>query len=337
VISNVGMGTDVRMDPADLETTFSVGRNFANKVWNAGRFALLNLEVPEVADARTLPGLELADRWIIARLSAATAELTRNLAAFRFKEAAEAGYHFFWGELADWYLEVIKPRLQPGADPGSAAAARATLVLCLDGILRLLHPIMPFITDALWRRLPALAGQARPGSIMVAPWPDPADYARDAAAEAEFEALRELIGAVRTLRSEYNVPPASPLRIRLGNVSEPLSRALAAEERALRRLARVVAIEPAEGAGGAGAHAVLRGGVELFIPLADVIDLEQERTRLRKELERLEGQLRAVDNKLHNEQFTGRAPAEVVERERAKADNFRDQRDRLALKIAGLS
>jgi len=337
VMSNVGMGTDVRMDPADLETTFAVGRNFANKLWNAGRFALLNLDVAEVPDARTLPALELADRWIVSRLHAASAETDRNLAAFRFKEAAEAVYQFFWGELADWYLEVIKPRLQPDGDPASAAVARATLVLCLDGILRLLHPVMPFITDALWRRLPAIAGQERPGSVMVAAWPQPDDYPSDEAAEAQFGALAELIGEIRTLRSEYGVPPAAPIRIRLSNVSAALGAGLAAEERALSRLAKVAEIEREAGAAGAGAHAVLRGGVELFIPLAGVIDLEQERKRLQKELERLEVQLRATEAKLRNEQFAARAPADVVQRERAKAENFRDQRDRLAMKIDGLS
>jgi len=337
VMSNVGMGTDVRMDPADLETTFAVGRNFANKLWNAGRFALLNLDVAEVPDARTLPALELADRWIVSRLHAASAETDRNLAAFRFKEAAEAVYQFFWGELADWYLEVIKPRLQPDGDPASAAVARATLVLCLDGILRLLHPVMPFITDALWRRLPAIAGQERPGSVMVAAWPQPDDYPSDEAAEAQFGALAELIGEIRTLRSEYGVPPAAPIRIRLSNVSAALGAGLAAEERALSRLAKVAEIEREAGAAGAGAHAVLRGGVELFIPLAGVIDLEQERKRLQKELERLEVQLRATEAKLRNEQFAARAPADVVQRERAKAENFRDQRDRLAMKIGGLS
>jgi len=325
------------MDPADLETTFAVGRNFANKVWNAGRFALLNLDLPEVPDARRLETLELADRWIISRLSVACAELTRNLAAFRFKEAAEAAYQFFWGELADWYLEVIKPRLQPGAEGSSAEAAQATLVLCLDTILRLLQPIMPFITDALWRRLPVIRGQERPGSIMVATWPDPADYPRTEDCEAQFGSLMELIGAVRALRSEYNIPPAAPLRIRLGNLNEVLTSALQVEERAVQRLARVEAIDRSAADGGAGAHAVLRGGVELFIPLAGVIDLEQERARLQKELERLDAQLRATEGKLRNEQFTARAPRDVVERERAKAENFRDQRERLALKIAGLS
>jgi len=337
VISNVGMGTDVRMDPADLETTFAVGRNFANKLWNAGRFALLNLDVTEVPDVRGLPGLELADRWVISRLHAAAAETERSLAAFRFKEAAEAAYQFFWGELADWYLEAIKPRLQPGSEPVSAEAARATLVACLDGSFRLLQPIMPFISDALWRRLPAVAGRDRPASVMVAPWPDPGEYRRDEAAEAQFGALAELIGAVRALRSEYGVPPGASIRIRLSNISPELATALRVEDRTLQRLARVEEIERSGVGGGAGAHAILRGGVELFIPLAGVIDLDQERRRLQKELERLDNPLRATEEKLRNEQFTSRAPADVVERERAKAENFRDQRDRLALKLSGLT
>jgi valyl-tRNA synthetase len=335
VVAGSGLGTDVRMDPNDLETTFSVGRNFSNKVWNAGRFALMNVTGDEVAEIGEVE-LELADRWMLSRLGAATEEMTRSLETFRFHEAAEAGYHFFWGELADWYLEVVKPRLLPGADAASRAAAETTLVVALDGILRLLHPVMPFITEALWQRLPAVRGQQRTPSIMVAPWPEPGAYPRDERAEAEFAELMDLIGTVRTLRSEYGIPPAAPVVLALSNVSPALAGALAQEERAVRRLARVGEIR-SDGMGGAGAHAVLRSGVEIFLPLEGVIDLDQERQRLGRELERLTGQLRGTEAKLANEQFTARAPGEVVAREREKADSYREQRDRLAAKLAALT
>ncbi|HSJ13517.1 MAG TPA: valine--tRNA ligase [Longimicrobiales bacterium] len=338
VISSVGLGTDVRMDPNDLETTFSVGRNFSNKVWNAGRFALMNVAADEVAPvAAVAPSLELADRWILSRLGVAAQEIGRNLETFRFHEAAESAYHFFWGELADWYLEVIKPRVQPGAAPVSRAAAETTLVATLDGILRLLHPVMPFITEALWQRLPRVSGAARSESIMIAAWPEAADYPRDADAEAQFGELMDLIGTVRALRSEYGIAPATPVALILSNVSAALEAALAREEHALRRLARVGEIRHGSQDGGAGAHAVLPSGVEVFLPLAGVIDLDRERERLARELERLDGQLRGTVAKLANEQFTARAPADVVAREREKADSYREQRDRLATKLAGLS
>jgi valyl-tRNA synthetase len=333
VVSGQGLGTDLYMDPDNLEETFAPGRNFANKIWNVGRFALMNMgdeETPAPADLSD--SLELADRWILSRLDAATADVTKQLEAFRFHEAADAAYHFFWGDLADWYVELIKPRLREEADSGSRAAARATLVAVFDGTLRLLHPIMPYITETLWRRLP-IAGRAGK-ALMVDTWPEAGEW-RDEAAEAQMSALIELIGTVRTLRGEYNVPVTTPIEIHLTNVDRGLAGALDVETRALERLARVSAVK-GQANGGAGAHAVLRGGTELFVPLAGLIDLERERERLGKELERLESQLRATYARLANESFTQRAPADVVDREREKAENFKDQRDRLSAKLAAL-
>ena len=333
VTSGQGLGTDLYMDPANLEETFAPGRNFANKIWNVGRFALLNMGDEAVTSPAELRDtLELADRWILSRLDAAAENVTKQLEAFRFHEAADAAYHFFWGDLADWYVELIKPRLREDADPASRAAARATLATALDGALRLLHPIMPFITEALWRRLPF---EGRSGeSLIIAEWPAYGDW-RDDDAEAQLSALIELIGTVRTLRNEYNVPVASPVEIHLTNVDGGLARALAGEARALERLARVSAVR-GQTNGGAGAHAVLRGGTELFVPLADLIDLDRERDRLGKELDRLETQLQATYTRLASESFTGRAPADVVQREREKAESFKDQRDRLSAKLAAL-
>ncbi|HSK21126.1 MAG TPA: valine--tRNA ligase [Longimicrobiales bacterium] len=335
VISSVGFGTDVYMDPDNLDATFSAGRNFSNKIWNAGRFALMNIGDDPVAAVDDVRGdLETADRWILSRLSAATADVTRQLEAFRFHEAAESAYHFFWGELADWYLELIKPRMQTDASAASRAAAKATLVHVLDGALRLLHPIMPYITESLWLRLPVATGSEREESLVTGRWPEPG--MRDADAEAQMEALMELIGAVRTLRSEYNVPAGSHVRVQLSNPGPSLREALAAEERALRRMARVGEVTVNGSAEGMGAHAVLRSGADLFLPLADVIDVKQERQRLGRELERIEGQLRATEARLSSEQFAARAPAEIVAREREKADSLRDQRDRLDAKLRGL-
>lgn len=332
VISSVGFGTDVAMDPDDLAATFGVGRNFSNKIWNAGRFALMNIgegAVRTIEEVRA--DLELADRWILSRLAAATGDVTRNLEAFRFHEAAESAYHFFWGELADWYLELIKPRMQADAPDVSRSAARATLVHVLDGVLRLLHPIMPYITEALWLRLPRRTDEE---SLVVARWPEPSG--RDADAEEQMGDLMELIGAVRTLRSEYNVPPASHIQVQLTNPGASLRSALAVEERALRRMARVEHVTVNGGAGGMGAHAVLRSGADLFLPLADVIDVQQERNRLTKELERVDGQLRSTHARLESEQFIARAPADIVAREREKAESLRDQRERLHAKLSSL-
>jgi len=339
LIWGASLGTDLLLNYQNLEEAFAPGRNFANKVWNAGRFALMNLEGVEVrALAEVEEDLELADRWILSRLSAATEEVTRHLEAFRPHEAASTVYHFFWDEFADWYIELVKPRFRGEAGEASRAAAAATLVEVLDGIFRLLHPFMPFVSETLWRRLPVPAGRGREESLVVARWPERRPEREDPAAEAEFAALQELIGVIRALRSEYNVPPSQRVEARLNGVPEVLRRALAAESRALRPLAGVESVvEGAGERGEAGAHAVLRNGAELFLPLAGVIDLDRERERLRKELERVDGQLRGVASKLANEQFVARAPAEVVAREREKETGLREQRERLLQKLAALA
>jgi valyl-tRNA synthetase len=209
----------------------------------------------------------------------------------------------------------------------------------LDGVFRLLHPFMPFLTETLWQRVPVPVGVEREESLVVGRWPERRPEREDRGAEGEIAALRELIGVIRNLRSEYNVPAGQRVEVQLTGVPDALRRALDEEGRALRPLAGVETVtEGGAGANGeAGAHAVLRSGAELFLPLAGVIDLERERGRLRKELDRIEGQLRGVAGKLSSEQFLSRAPAEVVAREREKEETFRDQRDRLNKKLAALA
>jgi valyl-tRNA synthetase len=334
VLAAAGVGADIRLNPDDLEEAFAPGRNFANKIWNAGRFALMNVREGVRSPAELASSLELADRWILSRLAAAREDVTRSLEEFRFAEAAETLHRFFWGEMADWYLELVKPRLLSEAGEDSRAAAEATLVESLDTCFRLLHPLMPFITEALWQRLPAVAGAAREESLVIARWPGPRQ--RDEAAEAEMSALMDLIGAVRAIRSEYGVPVSGTVEVRLARTPAALRAALAVEGRALRRLARVAAVEERAADGESGAHALLRGGGELFVPLAGLIDVDRERERLARELERIESLLHGTEARLANEQFVARAPAEVVARERDKIENFRDQRESLSRKLAGL-
>lgn len=338
LISGAAPGTDLLLNYEDLEETFAPGRNFANKIWNAGRFALMNVEDLEILPVSAVEDeLEVADRWILSRLSLAIGEVTRHLEAFRIHEASSVVYHFFWDEVADWYIELVKPRFRDGTDEGSRKAAAATLVEVLDGVFRLLHPFMPFVSETLWLRLPTRQGEERPASLVIAPWPESRPEWEDREAVATIDALREVIGAIRALRSEYRVAPGERLEVRLRGKTDALESAIASESRALEQLAGVGELVDGGSDGEPGAHAVLRGGVELFIPLAGVIDLERERARLEKELARLDGQLRGVEAKLANEQFVTRAPAEVVEREREKGANFREQRDRLLEKLESLT
>ncbi|HSR43208.1 MAG TPA: class I tRNA ligase family protein, partial [Longimicrobiales bacterium] len=339
VVSSAAVGTDIYLDNEDLDAAFAPGRNFANKLWNAGRFALMSLGDEAVRPLDEVEAdLELEDRWILSRLQRTAEETTRELERFRLKEVADGLYHFFWGEFADWYLELIKGRIHGDAGEESRQAARSTLVVVFDGILRLLHPIIPFVTTALWDRLPWPEGAQRPEELMIAPWPAP-DRARvDEDAEAGIGALQELVSQVRSLRKEYGVPEGEEVAVALTGAPETMRATLDARGGAVRRLARVgeVRVDGA-GEGSVGAHAVLGDGTELFLPLEDVIDLDRERSRLRDEIDELQEQLGRVRERLANEQFVEKAPAEVVDREREKARSFEEQVEKLESKLAALS
>ncbi|MQA89541.1 MAG: valine--tRNA ligase [Gemmatimonas sp.] len=335
VVAGAGAGTDQKLNYQNLEESFGPGRNFANKLWNAGRFALMNLADDETPRLEEIEGsLELADRWILSRLSRTTGEITESLERFRLNEAATAGHGFFWGEVADWYLEIIKPRLRGEFGDDSRDAARATLVTVLDQTMRLLHPVMPFISEAVWKRLPWREGGAP--SLMVATWPARQDRWEDSTAEQAMADLQELIGTVRNLRAEYGVQPAQRVTVRISGETAEIREVLEESARALFDLARVEQVVFGRTEGEIGAVVVLTSGVEVFLPLEGVIDLDRERTRLRSELNRIAGQEEATSKRLANESFVSRAPAEVVEREREKLTNFAEQREKLARGLAVL-
>ena len=338
VLSGAAVGTDVILDPDDLETSFGPGRNFANKLWNAGRFILSNLDGPVRPLAGNYPDtvrkeeLTLADRWIIARCDGAVREATQAYERYRLNEAVGSAYHFLWSDLADWYIEQVKPRLygdQPGGD-----VARAVLARVFDVSLRLLHPAMPFITEALWQRLP---GHAPGATIESGPWPVPDARAVDPAALAEFALVQEMVGAVRSIRAEYAVQPGQSVRVTIADPSNVAKRAVAAEEGTIRRLAKVSALTTGgDGHAQGAAHAVLQDGTTVTVPLGDLIDIGRECARLGSELERLTQLIASQEKKLGNEQFTSRAPAAVVAREREKLGSWREQADTLRRKRAQL-
>ena len=335
LVAGSAVGTDVILDPDDIESSFAPGRNFANKLWNAGRFILSNLDGPVRPLAGPHPGvvrreeLALADRWIIARCDATVGEVTEALERFRLNEAAAAAYRFVWSDLADWYIEQIKPRLagdQPGGDVARAVAAQT-----FDVALRLLHPVMPFITEALWQRLP---GGPEGASISLAPWPRPDARARDAAALEQFGAVQELISAVRALRGEYGVQPGQSVKIWIANAGP--GDVFHRERGTIRRLARISELEHRPADSHLGAHAVLRDGTGVFMPAEGVFDVDREIERLQKEADRLSRAIESQHRKLANDQFTSRAPADVVQRERDKLKDWSEQLDELTRKRKGL-
>jgi valyl-tRNA synthetase len=235
-----------------------------------------------------------------------------------------------WDELADWYLEHVKPRLYGTAAGGDVA--RSILVHVFGTALQLLHPVMPFITEELWRHLPTEHEPLLAG----ARWPEADPVYDDEEAETAFGLVQGLVGAVRTIRAEYHVPPAATLTAVVTPAGAVASRAFAAERETILRLAKLAALETAADAEGIGGHAVLPDGTAVFVPLGDAIDVDRECARLGEELTRIDGLLASVRGKLANENFVTRAPADVVEREREKERSWREQQETLAAKLRAL-
>jgi valyl-tRNA synthetase len=332
LVSGMSVGTDVILDPDDLEASFAAGRNFANKLWNAGRFILSNLDGPPRplagrASAVRRDELTLADRWILARCEATVREATEAYEKFRLNEAAGAVYRFLWSDLADWYIEQIKPRLYgdvPGGD-----VARAVAVQTFDVALRLLHPVMPFVTETLWRRIPGRPSEA---SISVAPWPCSDARAEDPEALTEFGLVQQVVGAIRAIRAEYGVQPGQTVRAFVSQEGRAPSSALERERGTIVRLAKLSDLVLTESTERVGGHAVLPDGTAVFVPLGDAIDVARECDRLGTEAERLASLLASQEKKLGNEQFVARAPADVVAREREKLGAWSEQREVLLRK-----
>ena len=321
-----GQGSDVKLSVKRIEGY----RHFCNKLWNAYRFLAPHIAEGEGRGVRLadLP-LDLADRWILSRLNAVTRGVGDLLAGYRFNDAASLLYQFLWHEYCDWYVEIVKTRLAAPQAEAEKRTGRILLARVLEQALRLLHPIMPFITEEIWQRLPH-DGE----SIMVAPWPG-ADPALDFPQAVEsMDCLMEITRQVRNIRSAYNISPAARVALVIRTTNDHDNALLAAGREYLVSLARLSRFE----FGGALpkpelAAAVIVGGLEVHVPLADVIDLEAERQRLRKELTKAEAALARISQKLDNAEFIRKAPAEVVSRERVAQADLSNQRAKLAASL----
>ena len=313
---------DVRITDERIEAS----RNFANKLWNASRLVLSNLDGYDAAAARrAAPGL--ADRWIESRLRAATVAVRAGLRAYRFNDAAATLYQFVWSELCDWYLEIAKLALYRAESPAQRLRTQHTLVTVLETTLRLLHPFMPFITEELWQRLPH-AGD----SIMVAPYPK-AGRRRAAAAEREMEAVMAVVTAVRNIRGEMRIAPGTTLAVTLRPAAA--ERALYEGQRALvEALGRArLTVDPAARRARDTALAVA-GRAEVYVDLAGVVDVAAERQRLDKEIKRAGEAVEFLRAKLARPEFVERAPAEIVAKERERLAEQEALRAKLAESLA---
>ena len=330
LIAGSSLGADVILDPNDLETTFAPGRNFANKLWNIGQFVLGQLPktVPAIA-AVDRRNLTLADRWILSRAQAMIRETTASLEQFRLDEAAKRCYEFAWNELADWYVEAVKPRLSAGAAPEAAAI----LAYACDAVLRLLHPVVPFITEELWQKLP---GRTADELLAVAPWPAARPEFEDPVADREFSRVKTAIEQIRSIRAEYRVAPKTRLRATIVARGNDRPAMFDGERETIVRLGQLESLALDGGSHGAGAHAVFGDGSEVIVALEGAVDVRVECERLSGELNRLDKQLEGLAARLTNESFVARAPQDVVAREREKEQAWRDQRAVLAGKLKSL-
>ncbi len=303
-------------------------RNFATKLWNATRFAEMNgAALPKGFDPAA--GKLTVNKWMLGELARATDSVDKALAEFRLNDAANALYEFIWGIVCDWYVELTKPILQ-GADGTEKDETRAVTAYVLRETTRILHPVMPFITEELWDKT---GHRAQHGALISQPWPKPG--AIDQAADAEMNWLVKLISDIRSARSELNVPAAAKLKLLVIGGNTMTTQRLKDHAAAIERLARVEGIEPAAAAPKAALQIVV-GEATYALPVGAVIDLKAERARLAREIKKLTDEIAKIDAKLGNANFMSRAPEEVVEEQRERRRQAEETRARLAAALQRL-
>ena len=315
------MGRDVKL----AEERIAGYQNFVNKLWNAARFVLMNLSAGGSA-ARGADGkLNLADQWILSRLAATIAKAREAVESYRFNEFAHHLYQFTWHEFCDWYIEMSKLALNSG-DENERRKTESVLAAVLENILLLLHPIMPFVTEEIWHALNEKLGRKDPkATIMLQPYPRFAEHDIRPEIEDRVGYLMEITRAVRNLRAEMNCPPSKEVNVTVFGSEGDLA-LLREQQRYLRALARVGAIEyHSDGERPKGAATAVIGETEVYIPLGDMINLDEEKSRLTRELGRVEEELTRVRKKLGNSDFIAKAKEEVVRREKEKAAEFEEK------------
>ena len=319
-------GNDLRYRDERLESA----RNFANKIWNAARFSLMNLEDYQ-ADSTLAPQYETADKWIISRYSAVSRQVTEMLDRYELGEAARVLYEFIWNEFCDWYIELVKPRLYGKDTEESRYAAQKTLVEVLRGSMELLHPFMPFITEEIWQHLPH-EGE----TIMLAKWPEQEESLISAEIDKQMELTIEVIRAIRNLRSEMNVPLGKKAEVIICANNPEYTVYLKDGANYILGLASAesLSVEETLAAKPTQAATAVVHGIEIYLPLKGLIDLDKEIARLEKELTKMEGEIKRIEGKLANEGFVAKAPAEVIEKEKEKLVKYQASKEALLVRLA---
>jgi valyl-tRNA synthetase len=332
-------GRDIKMSAERIEGY----RNFANKIWNASRFVMMNLEQGFSPNAELLtPDASLADRWILSRLNSVGKEVQAALTEYRFNDAASGLYHFIWHEYCDWYLELSKPALGEEKGSTSRKAAQTVLAHVLETSLRLLHPIMPFITEEIWQTLPvevrSKKSEVRKESIMVMPYPIADEKLIDLEIERDMQMVMDAILAIRNIRGEMNIAPSVQIKASVKVETEELGEHLERSASYITTLSRLKELQIGvhETKPKAAATGVIKGA-EIYVPLEGILDLTQERDRLQKEIAKISKDIDVFSKKLANRDFVDKAPKTVVEKDTAKLEDFKAKREKLeqSLKMLG--
>jgi valyl-tRNA synthetase len=318
-------GSDLKLSESRTEGY----RHFVNKIWNASRFVLMNLgetDIEEKTSDVSVREFGLPDLWIRERLNQVIRDVRESLEGYRFSEASHALYQFIWHEFCDWYLEVAKLYLYQEGSEKRKELTKRTLSEVLDALLRLLHPFMPFITEEIWQQLPQ---RGENESIMVAEFPKPHERCDDESVADEMGLIIEVIGAIRNIRGEMNLPPGEQIVVLLRTKSEEVEKRLRENQPFIQSLALVKTFEFGRSLEKPlySAFVAVRD-VEIFVPM-ERSRMEEEARRLQKEIARIEKESTFVLKKLSNEQFLSKAPPEVVQEVREKALEFRNQREKL--------
>jgi valyl-tRNA synthetase len=321
-LSQATTGRDIKFDMNRLDGY----RNFCNKLWNASRYVLMNAEGEDCGTSGEEVELSLADRWIISQLQKTEAQVSKAMDEYRFDHASQALYEFVWNEYCDWYLELSKPVLwDEAANDRAKRGTRRTLVRVLETILRLAHPMMPYISEEIWQRVAPLAGTyvGDGASIMHQAWPEADESKIDERATRDIEWLKGVIIAVRNIRAEMNIAPGKPLDVLLTKGQPEDAERLEQNRRFLAKLAKLESVTWLANPEDAPLSATqLVGDMEVLVPMADLIDKDAELARLAKEIEKQDKLIGGIEKKLGNEGFIAKAPDAVIEKERGKLAEF---------------
>jgi len=304
---------------------FEMGRNFSNKIWNAYRFLNMNLETINTGFEQFRDHFETADKWILSRYFKTVDEATRHIETFRINDALNSIYHFFWHDYCDWYLEMIKQRLYQEEKGAAKETALSVASFIMKGSMELLHPFVPFISEEIWQTF----RNNDENSVVTSAWPEVKKNYIDPATEKDIDVLQDVVGAIRNLRVEMNVPVGKKIAVFL-EAEDSLWNKIQENEKHIQTLAKVSKISRLDAAfDKSDAGTAVTSKIEIFIPMADLVDKEKEKIRLNKELERLSGLEKSLNAKLENKNFLERAPEQVIEKERNKLQNIRENLEKV--------